>query len=277
MPTIRVIAGMDCQHGRVVHRRAQQPLADVGDPVEMAHAYQAQGADELVIGDAALWVDVTRQGLKTLDAIRQVLSIPLTVGGAIRHVRDVHALLDVGADKVFVDETALEHPQIIADIATRHGSQCVVLAINVLPNARGGWDVVRRRDQQNCNRDALAWAQHAQDLGIGEILLNSREREGTRCGFDLKLVQTVAQAVHVPVVAAGGADTTEGMLRAVQAGAEALVVGSLLHDRAMRIEEIKAALHARGLWIRPVGQTPTTLAASDKSVAIDPILGHGLQ
>lgn len=252
MPTVRVIAGMDCQHGRVVHRRANQPLVDVGDPVFMARAYQEQGADELVIGDAALWVDVTKQGLKTLDAIRQVLSIPMTVGGSIRQVRDVHALLEVGADKVFVDETALEHPQLIADIATRHGSQCAVLAINVLPNARGGWDVVRRLDQQNCNRDALSWAKHAQDLGIGEILLNSREREGMRRGYDLELIQTVAQAVHVPVVAAGGADAPDGMMRAVQAGAEAIVVGSLLHDNAMRIEGIKADLRARGLWIRPV-------------------------
>lgn len=251
MPTTRVIAGMDCHNGRIVQGVRKMHLRDAGDPCELAALYEAQGADELVLLDPNAVADGEDTGLGTLRLIREGLSIPLTVGGSVAHPRDVAALLDAGADKVSVSIAAVHNPQLIAEMANRHGSQCAVLALDAAARAGGGWDVVNRDGTQRFDRDAVQWAEHAEALGIGEILLTSHDREGKREGYDLALIAAITKAVNVPVIAAGGADTAEHMLEALGQGADAVLAASIFHDGHTTVAAIKAKLAEAGLWMRP--------------------------
>lgn len=251
MPTTRVIAGMDCHNGRIVKGVRHMALQDAGDPCALAALYEAQGADELVLLDPNAVADGHDTGLGTLRLIREGLSIPLTVGGAVAHTRDVAALLDAGADKVSVSIAAVHNPQLIAEMATRHGSQCAVLALDAAARTGGGWDVVNRLGTERFERDAVQWAEHAEALGIGEILLTSHDHEGRRGGYDLALIKAVTEAVNVPVIAAGGADNAEHMLDALGQGADAVLAASIFHDGQTSVGEIKRQLAAAGLWMRP--------------------------
>lgn len=252
MPTVRVIACLDCENGRVVAKERFLDARDAGDPTRLARAYEDDGADELVLLDADATAHGTEVALAKVRQVREQLSIPLTVGGGVAHTDDVAALLDAGADKVSVDTLALARPQLIADIATRHGSQCAVLTLDAAARADGsGWDVMVRAGKHRTQQDVVMWARHAVDLGIGEILLTSHEQHGTMRGYDLALIRAVTEAVGVPVIAAGGAASAAHMHAALEAGADAVLAAKLFHDGHATVQAVKDELQGLGHWMRP--------------------------
>jgi len=241
----RVIPCLDVRDGRVVKGVRFRELRDAGDPAELASFYEAEGADELVLLD----VSATPEGRSThLDCVRRVrrrLSIPLTVGGGVRSLEDAAALLEAGADKVSINTAAVLHPQLLSRMAERFGSQCTVLALDAARAGGGAFWVIIRCGGERKPLDAVAWAKTAAGEGAGEILLTSWDRDGTRLGYDLELIRAVAQAVRVPVIASGGADTPEHLLEALRAGADAVLAASIFHYRKYSVSAIKDYL-ARG-------------------------------
>jgi imidazoleglycerol phosphate synthase cyclase subunit len=256
MLTRRILPCLDVRDGRVVKGVRFQGLRDAGDPVERAAAYDAQGADELVILDVSATPEGRRTGLDTIRAVRSVLSIPLTVGGGVRTADDAGRLLDAGADKVAVNTAAVTDPSLLTAIATRYGSQCAVLALDAArtaPPAAGaapGWEVVVQSGRHRTGRDAVAWAREAEARGAGEILLTSWDQDGTRAGYDLPLLGAVASAVAVPVVASGGAATPAHLADALRAGADAVLAASIFHDGEWTVEAIKGELRRLGVEVR---------------------------
>ena len=250
MPATRVIPCLDCRDGRVVKGVRFAGLRDAGDPAELADAYQAQGADELVLLDVAATVQKRQNQLDTVRRVRAKLGIPLTVGGGIRDVNDVTALLDAGADKVSVNTAAVAQPTLLTEIARKHGSQCTVLAIDAAQTSPGVWEVVVQSGGNRTGLEVAAWAKEATERGIGEILLTSWDRDGTRSGYDLALLAHVRAATHVPVVASGGAASPEDLVNALRAGADAVLAASIFHDGDYTVAAVKQALLAAGLWVR---------------------------
>ena len=252
MLTQRVVPCLDIRDGRVVKGVRFQGLRDAGDPAELAQAYEQQGADELVVLD----VSATREGraaaLHTIEAIRRVLGVPLTVGGGVRALDDALALLGAGADKVGVNTAAVERPAILAELADRVGRQCVVLSLDAAINTEGelGWTVVTHAGTRRLNLDAVAWAKRGQSLGAGEILLTSWDRDGTLSGYDTALLREVCREVRIPVVASGGADSAAHMFEAFEAGASAVLAASIFHDARHTISSIKQELAAQGVEVR---------------------------
>ena len=250
MLTARVIPCLDVRDGRVVKGVRFSSLRDAGDPAEMAAAYEAQGADELVLLD----VSATPKGRSTqLECVRQVrarLSIPLTVGGGVRRVADAGQLLTAGADKIAVNTAAVRQPGLLTQIANRFGSQCTVLALDA---ARGqtGYEVVVRSGTQRVPLDAIEWASTAARLGAGEILLTSWDRDGTKSGYDLSLLQAVSEAVNVPIIASGGAATPEHLLEALRAGANAVLAASIFHYAEFSVGQLKEFLSQGKVEVRP--------------------------
>jgi len=251
MLTRRVIPCLDVRDGRVVKGVRFQGLRDAGDPAERAVAYEAQGADELVLLDVSATPEGRGHALETVRRVRAVLGIPLTVGGGVRQVDDAAALLDAGADKVGVNTAAVRDPAIVSQLAARFGSQCVVLALDAASTGPGGWQVVVRSGTERTSLDAVQWAKQAVELGAGEILLTSWDRDGTRAGYDLGLVGTISRCVHVPVVASGGADNVRHMIDAFRAGASAVLAASIFHFGETTVREVKHQLAAAGLEVRP--------------------------
>ncbi len=252
MLTIRVIPCLDVRSGRVVKGVKFQGLRDAGDPAELASAYEAQGADELVMLDVSATPEGRSTQVETVRHVRAVLSIPLTVGGGVRVVEDAGALLEAGADKVSVNTAAVDTPGLIEQIAVKFGSQCAVLALDAASTTQArGWEVVVRSGTKRTGIDAIAWVKKAVDLGAGEILLTSWDRDGTRSGYDLDLIAGVAAAVRVPVIASGGAATAEHLAQALQAGATAVLAASIFHDGDTTVGAIKKELALRGLEVRP--------------------------
>jgi cyclase len=249
MPLPRILPCLDVRDGRVVKGVRFQGLRDAGDPVERAAAYEAQGADELVLLDVAATPEGRASALHTVALVRAELSIPLTVGGGVRAVDDAARLLDAGADKVGVNTAAVAEPALLSRLAERFGRQCVVLALDAA-RADEGWDVVIRSGRERVGRDAVAWAREAAALGAGEILLTSWDRDGTRSGYDLDLVRAVAEAVRVPVIASGGAAGVDHLAEALQAGADAVLAASIFHDGETTVADVKAALAALGVEVR---------------------------
>ena len=250
MLAARVIPCLDIKDGRVVKGVRFQQLRDAGDPVENAAAYEAQGADEIVLLDVSATPEGRGNAVDTVRAVRSVISIPLTVGGGVRDESDAERLLDAGADKVGVNTAAVGRPHLIADIARRFGSQCTVLAVDAAARA-SGWEVVVRSGIERTGLDVVEWCRKATALGAGEILLTSWDRDGTRDGYDLDLVAAVAGAVSVPVIASGGAAGSEHLVAAVQAGASAALVASILHDGVTTVGDLKAGLSRAGITVRP--------------------------
>jgi imidazoleglycerol phosphate synthase cyclase subunit len=250
MPAVRIIPCLDVRDGRVVKGVRFQGLRDAGDPAALAGAYEAQGADELVVLDIAGTPESHAKFFDTVRAVRAQLSIPLTVGGGVRTAEDVVALLDAGADKVSVNTAAVTNPALLREIARRHGSQCTVLALDAAARPDGGWEVVVRSGHDRTGKDAVAWAKAAEALGAGEILLTSWDRDGTRSGYDLDLLRAVSTSVHVPVIASGGAATPAHLCEALEAGADAVLAASIFHDGTYTVGSLKAVLAERGLWIR---------------------------
>lgn len=265
----RVIPCLDCRDGRVVKGVRFAGLRDAGSPVELALAYQAQGADELVLLDVSATNEGRTHRLETVRAVREALSIPLTVGGGVRTVEDAAALLEAGADKVGVNTAAVEDPGLLNRLADRFGCQCVVLAIDAAERPVGAsppclamgesfdnqppirfWEVVTHAGQTRTGHDAVSWASEGARRGAGEILLTSWDRDGTRAGYDVELIRAIATAVRVPVVASGGAASAAHMIAAIRAGADAVLAAGIFHDGLHSVASIKTELAAAGVEVR---------------------------
>jgi imidazoleglycerol phosphate synthase cyclase subunit len=251
MLTRRIIPCLDIRDGRVVKGVRFSGLRDAGDPVEQAARYQAQGADELVMLDVSATPDGRKTAAETVVLVREVLSIPLTVGGGVRQLEDAARLLSAGADKVAVNTAAVDDPSIIAEIANQMGAQCVVLALDAARRDIGdGWEVVTRSGMARTGLDAIEWARRAERLGAGEILLTSWDRDGTGEGYDLGLLREISQSVGIPVIASGGAANAQHMAQAFDAGADAVLAASIFHDGVMTVADVKAELLSRGVEVR---------------------------
>ena len=246
---VRVIPCLDVDAGRVVKGVNFTDLRDAGDPVEMARVYDAEGADELTFLD----ITASSSGRETTyDVVRRTAEqvfIPLTVGGGIRTVADVDALLRAGADKVGVNTAAVARPEFLREAAHRFGSQCIVLSIDAR-RAQGRFEVTTHGGRRGTGIDAVEWAETAQELGAGEILLNSMDADGTRAGYDLELIRAVRARVTVPLIASGGAGALADFAPAVDAGADAVLAASVFHFGQLRIGEVKDAMDAAGVTVR---------------------------
>lgn len=250
MLTVRVIPCLDVRDGRVVKGVKFQGLRDAGCPVELAAEYERQGADELVILDVSATPTGRANQVETVQRVRERLSIPLTVGGGVRKVEDAGRLLDAGADKVGINTAAVERPEIITDIAERYGRQCTVVAVDAAAMDDGRWEVVVYSGKQRPGLDAIEWIKEAVERGAGEILLTSWDRDGTRSGYDLRLLAATAAAVNVPIIASGGAAHPNHLLEALQAGADAVLAASIFHDGDYRVLDVKEILRTGGLEVR---------------------------
>ncbi len=259
MKVARVIPCLDVTDGRVVKGTNFVDLRDAGDPVELAARYDLEGADELVFLDITASSDNRDT---TIDMVRRVADevyIPFTVGGGIRTLEDARRMLRAGADKVSVNTAAVERPELITEIATEFGTQCVVCAIDAKrcldgPNpAASGWEVYLHGGRTPTGIDAVEWAREAVRLGAGEILLTSMDRDGTREGFDLHLTQAIVDAVTVPVIASGGVGSIAHLVEGVAVGrANAVLAASIFHFREHTIADAKAQMSAAGIHVRPV-------------------------
>jgi imidazole glycerol-phosphate synthase subunit HisF len=249
----RVIPCLDVDAGRVVKGTNFVDIRDAGDPVELAERYDAEGADELVFLD----ITATHEKRDTIvDLARRTADnvfIPFTIGGGIRSVRDAQAVLDAGADKVSVNSAAVARPELIDELATRFGAQCVVLAIDAkqVADERGpAWEVFVAGGRTATGRDAVVWAQEGVERGAGEILLTSMDRDGTNDGYDIALTRAVSDAVAVPVIASGGAGELDHLVEALRAGADAALCASIFHYGRYRVADAKGHLSAAGIPVR---------------------------
>lgn len=246
----RVIPCLDLRDGRVVKGVRFQGLRDAGDPVERALAYEGQGADEIVLLDVSATPEGRGHGLDVVRAVRARCGIPLTAGGGVRTEADAGALLDAGADKVAVNTAAVRDPSLVSRLSARFGAQCAVLALDAARSDRG-FEVVVASGKERTGRDAVAWAKEAEDRGAGEILLTSWDRDGTGLGYDLGLIAAVRAAIHLPIIASGGARTVADLAAALEAGADAVLVASILHDGHTTVETLKSGLLGLGYEVRP--------------------------
>ena len=250
MLTARIIPCLDVSHGRVVKGVRFQGLRDAGDPAERALAYEGQGADEIVILDVSATHEGRGHQHETVRRVREVLSIPLTIGGGVRVLGDALDLLEAGADKVSVNTAAVTRPELLSEIADRFGRQCCVLAIDAAFRD-GRFEVLVKGGREGTGIDALEWAAEGERRGAGEILLTSWDRDGTRSGYDLELTRAVARAVHVPVIASGGANSPEHIREAFGAGADAVLAASIFHDGDLTVGDVKLHLQEHGVRVRP--------------------------
>ncbi len=249
---VRVIPCLDVDAGRVVKGVRFAELRDAGDPAELAAAYDGEGADELVFLDITASSGGRDTMYEVVGRTADQVFIPLTVGGGVRTVGDVDRLLRAGADKVSLNTAAIARPGLLAEAAHRFGSQCVVLSVDArrAPGTASGFEVTTHGGRRGTGIDAVEWAARAVDLGVGEILLNSLDADGTRSGFDLELIRAVRAAVTVPVIASGGAGELSHFAPAIGAGADAVLAASVFHFGELRIAEVKAALRVAGHPVR---------------------------
>jgi cyclase len=246
----RIIPCLDVDRGRVVKGVNFVGLRDAGDPVEIARRYNEQGADELTFLDITASSDERDLLLHVVESVAAQVFIPLTVGGGVRKVEDVRRLLNAGADKVSINTAAVQNPQLVADAAGRYGSQCIVVAIDA-KRAGDRWEVFTHGGRRATGLDAVAWARKMQELGAGEILLTSMDRDGTRQGFDLALTGAVADAVDVPVIASGGVGGLEHLAAGVLEGrADAVLAASIFHFGEFTVGEAKEFMARRGIEVR---------------------------
>jgi imidazoleglycerol phosphate synthase cyclase subunit len=245
----RVIPCLDVAGGRVVKGIRFQWLRDAGDPVERAEAYTRQGADELVLLDVSATPEDRGNALEVVRAVRRVLPLPLTVGGGVRTAADAEILLEAGADKVAVNTAAVTRPELLDEMARVFGCQCTILALDAARNG-AGWETVILSGRERTGRDAAVWAREAVDRGAGEILLTSWDRDGTGDGYDLELIAAVRAVVNVPIIASGGAAGPAHMAEALDAGADAVLAASILHDGHTTVADLKGDLAARGVEVR---------------------------
>ena len=253
---VRIIPCLDVDDGRVVKGVNFENLRDAGDPVELAATYDAEGADELTFLDVTASSSGRATMLEVVSRTAEQVFIPLTVGGGVRSVADVDALLRAGADKVSVNTAAIARPDLLAELSRQFGSQCIVLSVDARTVPHGeqptpsGWEVTTHGGRRGTGIDAIEWATRGAELGVGEILLNSMDYDGTKAGFDLRMLRAVRGAVTVPVIASGGAGAVEHFAPAVVAGADAVLAASVFHFRELTIGEVKAAMAAEGIVVR---------------------------
>jgi cyclase len=252
MFTKRIIPCLDVKDGRVVKGVNFVQLKDAGDPVEAGAAYGREGADELVFLDITASCDARKTKLDMVRRVAETVFIPFTVGGGIRTVDDFREILREGADKVAVNSAAIMHPELISEAAMKFGSQCVVVAIDAKQRKDGsGWNIYKNGGRIDMGIDAVAWAQQAEKLGAGEILLTSMDCDGTKEGYDLSLTRTIADLLSIPVIASGGAGKKEHFRDAFTQGhAEAVLAASLFHYKELTIHEVKEYLSAEGISVR---------------------------
>ncbi|WP_408925923.1 imidazole glycerol phosphate synthase subunit HisF [Corynebacterium sp. YSMAA1_1_F7] len=256
--TVRVIPCLDVDNGRVVKGVNFEGLRDAGDPVELAKRYDALGADELTFLD----VSASKDGRGTmLDVVRRTADqvfIPLTVGGGVRSEEDVDSLLRAGADKVSVNSSAVARPELLRELSQRFGAQCIVLSVDArrvqnpeeVDKYPSGFEVTTHGGSKSAGLDAVEWARTGEELGVGEILLNSMDGDGTKAGFDIEMLQAVREAVTIPVIASGGAGAPEHFPPAVEAGADAVLAASIFHFGEVEIREVKQDLADAGYEVR---------------------------
>ena len=247
----RIIPCLDVTGGRVVKGVNFVELRDAGDPVEIAARYNEQGADELTFLDITATSDGRDLILHIIEAVASQVFIPLTVGGGVRTVADVRRLLNAGADKVSFNSAAVADPQVIRDASDKYGAQCIVVAIDAKRHPGGGWDVYTHGGRKNTGLDAVAWAVKMAEMGAGEILLTSMDRDGTKSGFDLELTRAVCDAVPVPVIASGGVGSLHHLSDGIRiGGADAVLAASIFHYGEFTVGQAKALMARDGIAVR---------------------------
>jgi len=259
MLTVRIIPCLDVRDGHVVKGVRFLGLRQVGDPAELAERYEQQGADELALLDISATNEERATQASTVRAVRKRLTLPLMVGGGVRSVKDAGNLLDVGADKVGINTAAVENPALIDAISARFGSQCTVLAIDAARRMESGstprpknsrFEVVTRSGKQRTGMDVATWAKEAVERGAGEILLTSWDRDGTQEGYHLALIEEIAHAVNIPLIASGGASTAKHLAEAANAGATGLLAASIFHYEQYSVAQLKSELATMNVEVR---------------------------
>lgn len=249
MLTSRIVVCLDVKDGQLVKGIRFKDLRTLGSPAEFAADYEAQGADEIVMLDISAGKEGRLAQLQVVQSIRKRLSIPLTVGGGIRTLEDAAQLLEHGADKVSVNSAALRNPELISQISDQFGKQCAVLSLDAVKCA-GGWKVAIRSGEEVTERDAIDWAKEGQSRGAGEVLLTSRDCDGTQAGYDYDLIAAISNAVTIPVVASGGASSAGDMAQAFFSGASASLAASIFHNGTYTVGQVKQYLSTQGIKVR---------------------------
>lgn len=247
----RIIPCLDVHAGRVVKGVNFVSLRDAGDPVEVARGYDEAGADEITFLDITASSDARDTIVPVIERVAEQVFIPLTVGGGVRKVEDVRKLLNAGADKVSINTAAVENPALVSEAAGRFGSQAIVVAVDAKASGPGRWEVYTHGGRNPTGLDAIQWAAKMAELGAGEILLTSMDRDGTRAGFDLELTRAVSRAVPVPVIASGGVGTLEHLAQGVEiGGADAVLAASVFHYGEFSVAQAKRFMADRGIEMR---------------------------
>ena len=250
-PSIRIIPCLDVTEGRVVKGINFTNLQDAGDPVEMARVYGLEGADELTFLDISASTGNRQTTYDVVSSTAEQVFIPLTVGGGVRTVADVDKLLRAGADKISVNTAAIQRPELLSEITQQFGAQVLVLSVDARRGATSSaFELTTHGGTQGTGIDAIEWVKKACDLGVGEILLNSMDADGTRAGYDLEMIQVMRPHVSTPLIASGGAGALEDFARAIDAGADALLAASVFHFGVYRISQVKDFLRSAGYLIR---------------------------
>jgi imidazole glycerol-phosphate synthase subunit HisF len=247
----RIIPCLDVDNGRVVKGVNFTNLVDAGDPVELAKRYGEEGADELTFLDISASVDGRATTLDIVSRTAEQVFIPLTVGGGIRTVEDVNQLLRAGADKISINTAAIKRPDLINEIADRFGNQVLVLSVDARrAQTKSGFEVTTHGGRESTGRDALEWMQDAVARGVGEILLNSMDADGTKSGYDIQMIKATRELLSVPIIASGGAGKVSDFADALEAGADALLAASVFHFGTFKISEVKSYLSSAGYSVR---------------------------
>lgn len=251
MLTKRIIPCLDVTAGRVVKGVNFVELKDAGDPVEIARRYNDQGADELTFLDITASSDQRDLILNIIENVSSQVFIPLTVGGGVRTVEDVRRLLNAGADKVSINTSAVTNPQLVADASSRYGSQCIVVAIDAKQVSPGRWEIFTHGGRNATGLEVIEWARKMAQLGAGELLLTSMDKDGTKSGFDLELTRAVSDAVNIPVIASGGVGNLQHLADGVREGhADAVLAASIFHYGEYTVQEAKKFLQERNIPVR---------------------------
>jgi len=250
--SIRIIPCLDVKDGRVVKGVQFKGLLDIGDPVELAKKYFEDGADEITFLDVSASLEGRKAMLDVIKRTAASIFIPLTVGGGISKLEDVASYLEAGADKVSIGSSSVSNPSLINEVADKYGDQIVVVSMDIVENqvSPSGYLLTTHGGTRQTEIDAIAWIEENQDRGIGELLINSVDADGTKAGFNTKLIEAVRSVSSLPLVASGGAGTASDFLPAVLAGANAVLAASVFHSGAISIAEVKAALHNQGVKVR---------------------------
>ena len=246
----RIIPCLDVNNGRVVKGVNFIGLRDAGDPIEVAKRYNDEGADELCFLDITASSDGRDTIVHVVEEVAKQLFIPLTVGGGIRKLDDISKLLNVGCDKVSLNSSAVDNPNLIYEAAKKFGSQCVIVAIDVKKNSNSGYNVFVHGGRKDTGLDAISWAKKVYELGAGEILLTSMDTDGTKNGYDLAITSAISNLVEIPVIASGGAGTMEHILEAFKSGADAALAASIFHYKEIEISKLKEFLKANQIGVR---------------------------